>query len=173
MAVLTRRGFVNETVIGVAGLVLGCANKKTDDERKEPDMPSIAGLGNGVVSVPSKHNAAETLQRLEKVLNEKGVHIFARIDHAEGAPKAGLKLRPTVVVLFGNPQVGTPLMQSNQTIGIDLPLKALVWEDEAGKTWLTYNDPAFLAGRHQITDRKETVDGMRSALEGLARAATG
>ena len=128
--------------------------------------------GAGLVSVPSKHNAAVTLDRLETALRQKGIHVFARIDHAAGAKEAGLSLRPTTVLLFGNPQVGTPLMHSNQTIGIDLPLKILVWEDEAGQVWLTYNDPRYLAGRHKITDREETVQAMTAGLHALAMAAT-
>jgi uncharacterized protein (DUF302 family) len=126
----------------------------------------------GLVTVASAHGAAETVRRLEAALREKGVHLFARIDHAEGARQAGLSLRPTVVLLFGNPQVGTALMQANQTAGLDLPLKALVWEDGAGKVWLTYNDPAYVARRHGAGSQEATVRAMTAALQGLARAAT-
>jgi uncharacterized protein (DUF302 family) len=131
-----------------------------------------AGEGTGLVTLPSSHGAAETLRRLEAVLAEKGLHVFARIDHAAAARGVGMELRPTVVVLFGNPKAGTPLMQSRQTVGIDLPLKALVWEDESGRAWLTYNDPAHLARRHGVHDRDEAVQAMAAGLEGLARAAT-
>jgi uncharacterized protein (DUF302 family) len=127
----------------------------------------------GLVSVPSLHNAAETVERLEAALKQRGIHLFARIPHAVGAQQAGLSLRPNTVLLFGNPQVGTPLMQSRQTIGIDLPLKALVWEDEAGQAWFSYNDPFYLAERHQVRDRAEAVATMTAALQALARAATG
>jgi uncharacterized protein (DUF302 family)/uncharacterized membrane protein YidH (DUF202 family) len=140
-------------------------------ELSKPAPPEPAA--SGLVSVPSRHNAAQTLERLEAVLKQKGIHLFARIDHAAGAREAGLALRPTTVLLFGNPQAGTPLMQSQQTIGIDLPLKALVWEDEAGRAWLTYNDPQCLAERHQVRDHPETVQAMTAALQALARAATG
>jgi uncharacterized protein (DUF302 family) len=126
----------------------------------------------GLVTVGSAHSAADTVRRLEAALGQKGAHLFARIDHAEGARQAGLALRPTVVLLFGNPQVGTPLMQANQTAGLDLPLKALVWEDGAGKVWLTYNDPAYLARRHGIGDQEATVRAMTAGLQALARAAT-
>jgi uncharacterized protein (DUF302 family) len=126
----------------------------------------------GLVTLASAHGAAETVRRLEGALRQKGVHLFARIDHAEGARQAGLALRPTVVLLFGNPQVGTPLMQSNQTAGIDLPLKALVWEDGGGKVWLTYNDPASLARRHRVGDQEATVRALTAGLQALARAAT-
>jgi uncharacterized protein (DUF302 family) len=145
------------------------------------DMPSSdsstpappENAASGLVSVPSRHNAAQTLERLEAVLKQKGIRIFARIDHAAGAAGAGLWLRPTTVLLFGNPQVGTPLMQSHQTTGIDLPLKALVWEDDAGRAWLTYNDPQYLAERHEVRDHPETVQAMTAALQDLARATTG
>jgi len=127
----------------------------------------------GLVSVPCRHNAAQTLERLEAVLKQKGIRLFARIDHAAGAREAGLSLRPTTVLLFGNPQAGTPLMQTQQTIGIDLPLKALVWEDEAGRAWLTYNDPRYLAERHGVRDHPESVQAMTASLQALAAAATG
>jgi uncharacterized protein (DUF302 family) len=89
------------------------------------------------------------------------------------AAEAGLKLRPTEVILFGNPRGGTPLMQANQTIGIDLPLKALVWEDVAGKTWLSYNEPAWLAERHGLQGANHVTAAMGSALSGIAAKATG
>jgi len=126
----------------------------------------------GLITVASTHDAAETGQRLEKTLAQKGVNLFAKIDHSAAARQVGMTLRPTLLFIFGNPQAGTPLMQSKQTIGIDLPLKVLVWEDEAGKTWLTYNQPAFLANRHQIHDREETVRALQGGLEALVRAAT-
>jgi uncharacterized protein (DUF302 family) len=126
----------------------------------------------GLETVPASRGVTETASRFEAALKEKGIHLFARIDHAAGANAVGLPLRPTVVLLFGNPLAGTPLMQSNQTIGIDLPLKVLIWEDEAGKTWLTYNRPDYLAHRHGITDRDDTVRAMTAGLAVLARAAT-
>jgi uncharacterized protein (DUF302 family)/uncharacterized membrane protein YidH (DUF202 family) len=134
-----------------------------------PAEPPILGL----VTVPSRRSAAETVERLEAFLKQKGIRLFARIPHAAGAREAGLSLRPNTLLIFGNPQVGTPLMQSRQTIGIDLPLKALVWEDEAGRAWLSYNDPHYLAARHQVQDRPETVEAMTAALHALAAAATG
>ena len=139
-----------------------------------PHISPTDGLieGAGLVSVPSKHNAALTLERLETAFRQKGIHVFARIDHAAGAKEAGLSLRSTTVLLFGNPQVGTPLMQSNQTAGIDLPLKILVWEDDEGRAWLTYNDPRYLAERHKVHDRAETVQAMTAGLQALATAAT-
>jgi len=99
---------------------------------------------------------------------------MARIDHAAGAAQAGLSLRPTEVLLFGNAKPGTPLMQANQTIGIDLPLKALIWQDADGKVWLSYNEPNWLATRHGLaTATKPTVDAMAGGLGALARGAAG
>jgi uncharacterized protein (DUF302 family) len=99
--------------------------------------------------------------------------VFARIDHAAGAAEAGMSLRPTELLIFGNAKGGTPLMQATQTIGIDLPLKALVWQDASGNTWLSYNDPSWLAKRHGLGPEVEaTVNGMATALDDLARTAT-
>src|SRR5438067_1199756 len=108
-----------------------------------------------LVTLPSARGAAETVERLKTLLTQKGIQVFADIDHAAGAQQVGLTLRPTRVLIFGNPQAGTPLMQSQQTIGLDLPLRALVWEDEAGQVWLTYHRPESLAQRHHILDRDD------------------
>src|SRR5262249_20682577 len=99
-------------------------------------------------------------QRLEAALKQKGIQVFARVDHAAGAKEVGIELRPTLLLIFGNPKAGTPLMQSNQTVGIDLPLKALIWEDADGKVWLTYNRPDYVAERHGIADRTEAVKAL-------------
>src|SRR5882672_2261552 len=98
----------------------------------------------------SGYGPKETADRLETTLTNRGLAIYARIDHSAAAAEAGMKLRPTAVLIFGNPKTGTPLMQAGQTIGIDLPLKALVWQDASGQTWLSYNEPAWLAKRHNI-----------------------
>jgi uncharacterized protein (DUF302 family) len=126
----------------------------------------------GLVTIPSAHDAAETTRRLEAVLKQKGLEVFARIDHAAAARAAGMELRPTLLLLFGSPKAGTPLMQRNQTIGIDLPLKALVWDGADGKARLTYNRPDYLAARHAVHDREEAVKAMAAGLDALARAAT-
>lgn len=104
----------------------------------------------GLIATPSAFGPDETLDRLIDTVTRHGMAVLARIDHAAAAATVGLALRPTTVILFGNPRGGTPLMQAEQTIGIDLPLKALVWEDAEGRTWLGYNDPAWLAARHGI-----------------------
>jgi uncharacterized protein (DUF302 family) len=125
-----------------------------------------------LVTLASAHGAGETVERLKAVLAQKRIHLFAHIDHAAGARTVGLSLRPTQVLIFGNPQAGTPLMQSQQTIGLDLPLRVLVWEDETGKVWLTYRRPQFLAQRHHVTGQDEAVKALDAGLAALARAAT-
>jgi uncharacterized protein (DUF302 family) len=104
----------------------------------------------GLISVKSSHDVKNTADRLETVLNEKGMTVFLRVDHTEGARKVGQELRPTELVIFGNPKVGTPLMQCSQTVAIDLPQKALIWQDESGQVWLTYNDPVRCKMRLKI-----------------------
>jgi uncharacterized protein (DUF302 family) len=127
----------------------------------------------GLVAKPSSHDVGETADRLERMLGEKGITVFARVDHAEGAKSVDAELPPTQLLIFGNPKLGTPLMQSAREAGIDLPMKVLVWEDEAGEVWLAYNDPAWLAERHGIEDQDETVKAMSGALDQLTNAATG
>jgi uncharacterized protein (DUF302 family) len=128
----------------------------------------------GLTTIASAHGPAETLARLEAALTQKGLTVFARLDHAAGATAVGLSLRPTTVLIFGAAKAGTPLMQAAQTIGIDLPLKALVWQDAAGETWLSYNDPHWLARRHGLDGAAApAADAMAAALDALARAATG
>ena len=110
------------------------------------------------------------MDRLETVAKQKGMTIFARIDHSAGAAKLGMKLRSSELLIFGNPQGGTPFMECNQTVGIDLPLKALVWEDVSGQVWLGYNDPEFLAKRHNVS-QCPAVENIRKALAGFAQTA--
>jgi len=113
------------------------------------------------------------MDRLETAVKAKGMTVFSRIDHAAGAAEVGLPLRPTELLIFGNAKGGTPLMQSAQTTGIDLPLKALVWQDAAGRTWLSYNDPSWLAKRHGLGHQTEpAVRAMAAALAATAKAAT-
>jgi uncharacterized protein (DUF302 family) len=124
----------------------------------------------GLRAVRSPHSPLDTMNRLEAAVKERGLTVFARIDHAAGAQKAGKTLRPTELLIFGNPQGGTPLMECAQTAGIDLPLKALVWQDEAAQVWVGYNDPAFLAQRHGVP-ACPVVENLRKALAGLSDAA--
>jgi uncharacterized protein (DUF302 family) len=126
----------------------------------------------GLLSIRSRFGPNETMDRLEAAIRAQGMKVFARIDHAAGASEAGLELRPTEVIIFGNARGDTPLMQSVQTIGIDLPLKALVWEDAGGKTWLSYSEPSWIAQRHNIPNAEPTVSKMTAALSVMSRKAT-
>ncbi|MDB5423657.1 MAG: camphor resistance protein CrcB [Phenylobacterium sp.] len=126
----------------------------------------------GLITLRSGHGPAETMARLAAEVEARGLKVFARIDHAAGAADAGLPLRPTTLLVFGSAKGGTPLMQAAQTIGIDLPLKALVWQDAAGDTWLSYNDPRWLAKRHGLGGEIDaTLSGLAGLLAAVAAAA--
>jgi uncharacterized protein (DUF302 family) len=125
----------------------------------------------GLTTIASRFGPKETMDRLEAEIRAKGMTVFARIDHAAGAAEAGLELRPTELIIFGNARGGTPLMEASQTAGIDLPLKALVWQDGAGKTWLSYNEPSWIVQRHGLGIRAEIVDKMAAALSAISRKA--
>jgi uncharacterized protein (DUF302 family) len=128
---------------------------------------------NGLVSVQSRVSARETLDRLLAALAARQLAVFARVDHAAGAASVGLPLRPTELVLFGNPKGGTALMQDRQSAGIDLPLKALVWQDAGGTAWLSYNDPAWIAQRHGLgAASAPTVKAMNGLLSAIAQETT-
>lgn len=134
---------------------------------------SFADPDNGMISKKSAHSVKMTLDRLENVLRKKGITIVTRWSHNAGAKKAGIDLRPTELLIFGNPKMGSHFFTSNQTAGIDLPMKALAWKDEKGQVWLTYNDPTYIANRHGINDRPEIVKKMTGALNNLTNAAIG
>lgn len=127
----------------------------------------------GLVVLKSQHSVGETLDRLEQALEEKGMTVFTRIDHAAGAEKAGLEMRPTQVLVFGNPKIGTPIMQCAPAAAVDFPQKALVWEDAEGQVRLAYNAPSYLVQRHKIKGCKAEVQKMTKALDNFARVATG
>ena len=126
----------------------------------------------GVINVPSAFNVEETADRMERILNEKGMTIFKRIKHSEGAGKVGVDLRKTELIIFGNPKVGSPLMKCQQSVAIDLPQKALVWEDDKAKVWISYNDPRYLEKRHDIAGCEETISKIEKALAGITNAAS-
>jgi len=128
-------------------------------------------IAEGLTTVPSHFDPKETMDRVETEIGERGMNVFARIDHAAGAAEVGLTLRPTELIIFGNARGGTPLMQSVQTVGIDLPLKALVWQDAAGKTWISYNEPAWIAQRHHVSDAQLIVNKMDDLLSAILRKA--
>ncbi|CAN7777035.1 DUF302 domain-containing protein [Variovorax sp. LjRoot290] len=125
----------------------------------------------GLIAIKSPHSPAETASRFEAAIKQRGLTVFARIDHATGASAVGKTLRPTEVFIFGSAQAGTPFMACQQTVGIDLPLKALIWQDANQQTWFGYNDPAWLARRHGA-DACPSVEGLTKALSGLGAAAT-
>lgn len=132
----------------------------------------VVSADSGIVSVKSSHDVKTTADRLVDALNQKGMTVFARIDHAKGARKAGLDLRPTTLVIFGNPKVGTPLMHCGQSVALDLPQKALIWKDADGTVRLSYNDPNYLAQRHGITGCDDVIKKINGALESFSNVAT-
>ena len=135
-------------------------------------LATSAMAAEGLVVKPSNYSVAETIDRLEAVLTEKGLTIFARIDHQAGAAGADLDLPPTQVLIFGNPKLGTPLMTSAPTTAIDLPQKALAYQDAYGKVHLAYNDVGYLQARHGIEGRDEVIAKIRGALGNFTDAAT-
>lgn len=133
--------------------------------------PVAAGDAPGLITKKSPHSAEATLDRLERVLKDNGVNVAMRWDHAAKAADVDLELGATELLLFGNPALGSHMFTSEQTAGIDLPMKALAWTDEDGQTWLAYNDPEWLAERHGIDDRDDVVEKMSNALDNLTSAA--
>ena len=127
----------------------------------------------GLTTIQSHYPVKETIDRLASIIESKGMTVFARLDHGGNAIKQGLPLRPTELIIFGNPKVGTLLMQDKQTTGIDLPVKALAWEDEKGKTWLTYNDMDWIADRHGLHSKSDsTLKAIRDGMALVVDAAT-
>jgi uncharacterized protein (DUF302 family) len=135
-------------------------------------LTTSAYAGSGIISVKSAHDVKTTADRLESTLKQKGMNVFNRINHAQGAQKIGKELRPTELIIFGNPKVGTPLMQCAQSVAIDLPQKALIWQDAQGQVWLSYNDPNYLVERHQIAGCDEVIKKVKGALGKFAKEAT-
>ncbi|TKB07041.1 DUF302 domain-containing protein [Desulforhopalus sp. IMCC35007] len=130
-----------------------------------------ANAADGVINVESSYNVKDTADRMENVLKEKGMTVFNRIKHSEGASKVGIELRDTELILFGNPKVGSPLMKCEQSVAIDLPQKALIWEDAEAKVWISYNDPRYLEKRHNISGCEEVLVKVEKALAGIAKTA--
>ena len=126
----------------------------------------------GVVNVQSTFTVEETANRMESILKEKGMTIFNRIKHSEGAGKVGIELRDTELIIFGNPKVGSPLMRCQQIVAIDLPQKALIWQDDKAKVWISYNDPRYLEKRHNIAGCEEVILKIEKALAGIAKSAS-
>ena len=127
----------------------------------------------GIVALRSFYSVEETANRLESLIKQSSLTLFARIDHQAGADSVGKKLRPTQLFIFGNPQVGTPLMQCNQIVGIDLPQKMLIWQDRSKGVWIGYNNPSYLLNRHNLTDCQQIIKKIEKALSSLANSAAG
>jgi uncharacterized protein (DUF302 family) len=126
---------------------------------------------NGLITVESRFSVRETVDRISAAITSAGMLVFARIDHGANAAQVGMELRPTELLIFGHPKGGTPLMQDRQTSGIDLPVKALAWEDEEGTVWLTYNEARWLAARHELGNpSKDAVEAIEVGLATLARS---
>jgi uncharacterized protein (DUF302 family) len=136
-------------------------------------LSATSALSEKLVALESEYDVKETLDRLAAELDKRGIKVAARIDHAAGAKAVGMELPPIEVLMFGNPRLGTPLMQSAPAIGIDLPMKVLAWQDKAGKVWIGYTAPETLKARHDISDRDEVFRLMAAALDGLAKSASG
>ncbi|ARU58133.1 MAG: DUF302 domain-containing protein [Pseudomonadales bacterium] len=127
----------------------------------------------GMLSIESKFTVLETANRLERMVKAKGLKLFARIPHSEGASAVGVNLRPTELLIFGNPKMGAPIMQCQQTVALDLPQKMLIWKNQANKVQISYNAPAYLIKRHSIVGCEDVLEKMSKALAGLARKAGG
>jgi uncharacterized protein (DUF302 family) len=132
-------------------------------------LPSMAA--DGLINVQSAFSVKETTDRLENILNKKGMTIFNQINHSDAARKVGVELRETRLIIFGNPKVGSPLMQCQQSVAIDLPQKAIIWEDDQSKVWISYNDPGYLKKRHDITSCDEVLTKLEKALSGITKVA--
>ena len=132
-------------------------------------LPSIAA--NGVITVQSDFDVTETADRLENILNEKGMTVFNRIGHSEGARSVGIELRDTVLLIFGNPKVGSPLMKCQQVAALDLPQKALIWKDAGNAVYISYNDPKYIQSRHNVTGCEEVLQKIEKALSTFTGAA--
>lgn len=136
-------------------------------------VPLSALAADELTTKPSKYSVKETVDRLTGALKDKGISPAARVDHAAAAKAAGLELKATEVLMFGNPKLGTPLMQANRLVAIDLPMKVLVWEDDAGKVWISYTPPSTLKARYKIDGREDVLQAMAGALETFTSTAAG
>ena len=130
-----------------------------------------ATASEGVINVSSAFNVKDTADRMENILTEKGMTIFKRINHAEGAGKVGIEMRETELIIFGNPKVGSPLMKCQQSVAIDLPQKVLIWQDDKNNVLISYNNPRYLEKRHNISGCEEVIAKIEKALAGITKAA--
>jgi uncharacterized protein (DUF302 family)/uncharacterized membrane protein YidH (DUF202 family) len=165
---ITVAAFLALLGLGMAVYLVSIRQPRQAHLGKAQEEPMISSSQNGIVSIPSHQSVDNTVQKLDEILRAKGVKLFALIDHSGEAEKAGMKMRPTKLLIFGNPEAGTPLMIASPTIAIDLPLKILVWEDAEGKVWISHNSPAYLKARHGLPP--ELLQNIAAA-EALAKAA--
>ncbi len=138
-----------------------------------PGLPVLVAKNAGIVTVPSQHSVDVTIDRMAEMVKAKGLTVFARIDHYQNAKDMDLVMRPNTLLIFGSPKIGAPIMNESPTIGMDVPVKALAWQDEAGNVFLSYNDPAYLKARHGIKTATAPLDNMAQALAGLTAKAAG
>jgi uncharacterized protein (DUF302 family) len=163
------------SILGLAGLLLLSLELTAVVARPQlPQLkPMISGdRNNGLIRLKSNFSIEETTTRIESLLKERNLVLVAKIDHAANAKSVKLELRPTRLFIFGNARTGTPLMQCNQSVGIDLPMKALVWQDAQGQVWFGYNDPQYLKDRHQLTRCDREINAASQAMKALATAVT-
>jgi uncharacterized protein (DUF302 family) len=165
-----RRDFLGKLAV-FAGSAAAALLGRSYSARAENGAETMSD--NGLITIQSTHSVQETIDRAEAVVKSKGLTVFARVDHGAGAKAVGLPLRPTLLLVFGNAKGGTPLMQANQQAGIDLPLKLLAWQDDAGKSWLTYDDPQWIAQRYGLGHEVDpTVKALSGALAAISKEAT-
>ncbi|MEP7039207.1 MAG: DUF302 domain-containing protein [Acidobacteriota bacterium] len=168
--------FYAAAFLSVAMLLTACAKQNTNQNMSNnPVHQNVETIknDNGLISLKSRNNFNETYSRLKKAIEDKdALTIITELDHAENATGADLKLRPTKLIIFGNPKLGTHLIDENQTVGIDLPQKFLVCENEKSEVFVIYNDPLYLARRHNLDEKREELSKMSDALKDLAEAAT-
>jgi uncharacterized protein (DUF302 family)/uncharacterized membrane protein YidH (DUF202 family) len=158
-------GVALASILAITGLAIGFYLAAT----RTPEAMSMRKTGEGLITQPSHHSVPETLDRVEAILRAKGIKVFARVDHSGEAAQVGLTMPPTQLLIFGNPKGGTPIMLAAPTAAIDLPLKALAWQDSSGQVWLTYNDPAYLMWRYGLTeDQVKTIAPIGALIEPAA-----
>jgi uncharacterized protein (DUF302 family) len=164
------------SILGLAGLLLLSIGSAPVTARPQSpranSMMSTSRSSNGLIQLKSNFSIEELTTRIESLLKERNLVLVAKIDHAANAKSVKLELRPTRLFIFGNAKAGTPLMQCNQSIGIDLPMKALVWQDAQGQVWFGYNDPQYLKERHQLKQCDLEINAASQAMKALAAAVT-
>lgn len=133
---------------------------------------SVSAHSDGIQRIKSNNSVSATIDKLENALSKKGMTIFKRVDHAAGGKSVGINIRPTELLIFGNPKIGTKLMQCNQAAALDLPQKALAYKDESGQVWLLYNDPAYMAARHHVKGCEKVIKKFTGALAHFTKIAT-